>query len=172
MTTTRVFSGTLSQLVIADGAATALLTHTLRARTRTTPITIPGTVLGEIANLSEGPIALYGALSDNALVVLGPDRRRSTLAAARPRGEMGPPAPQVVAGDLSEIDFVTARATGKLYITGRLRCGDAQGGVTHPVLVRSPIADRIGGEITDGPVRVRAVRFGDTLEILDLVLPE
>ena len=170
--TARVFTGTLSNLVLGDGIATALLTHTLRERVRNTPITIPGAVIGRIENLSEGQVSLYGELKDGTLTVLGPDLRRRTLAAARPRGEMGPPAPQTVEGVLSDVSFLTARTTGKLYVKGTFEFATEEGTVTVPALVRSPLAETIGGDITDGVTTLRGVLLGDTFEVLGLVVPE
>jgi hypothetical protein len=148
--------------MVNETMAAGLLTHTHRERERDTPIRISADVMIKVGPLAEGPVALYGELKDGVLVVLGPDLRRSTLAAARPRGEMGPPAPHVVAGDLSAIEFRTARATGKLYITGQITVGST----TRAFLVRNPISEVIGGDITDGTVTLRGVLIGETFEVL------
>ncbi len=160
----RVFSGMLSHLMVNDVMAAGQLSHTYRDRPRDTPIRIDAEVLSKVGPLSEGPVALYGELKDGVLTVLGPDLRRSTLAAARPRGDMGPPAPKTVDAVLSEVDFRTAKATGKLYITGKATVGDE----TRTFIVRNPLAETLGENITDGAITVRGVVLGENFEILAL----
>lgn len=166
--TARVFSGLLSHLQVNDVMAAGLLSHTLRDRPHDTPIRISAEVIPTLGTLTEGPVALYGELQDGVLTVLGPDLRRRTLAAARPRGEMGPPAPRTFEGVVADLAFNTARATGKLYIRGSLTCPSEDGPVTLTFLVRSPLAETLGQDISDGPARLRGALVGDVLEVLGL----
>ena len=163
--TARVFTGTLSHLMVNEVMAAAQLTHTLRERERDTPIRISAEVLKTLGPLSEGPIALYGELTDGVLVVLGPDLRRRTLAAARPRGEMGPPAPQSVEGLLSDVTGHYAKATNAPYLKGRL----VVDGSETTAILRGDLVRTLGPALQDGPVSLRGVRVGETFEVLGLV---
>jgi hypothetical protein len=174
MTTARVFSGLLSNLVVADGIAAGSLTHSFRERERTTPIQIAADVLVKIGTPSEGETALYGEIRDGVLVVLGPDLRRRTLAAARPRGEMGPPAPQTIEVEVMSLVQHTAKTTGKPYIKGSLK----HEGVVKTYLVRGELAETFEdhGELdaerdVHAPFykRLRAVQVGDVVEVLDIL---
>jgi hypothetical protein len=163
MTITRVFSGLLSNLVVTDGIAAATLTHSFRERERATPIEIAADVMVRITDLAEGPTALYGELKDGVLTVLGPDLRRKTLAAARPRGEMGPPAPASLTAEIRSLESFVSRATGKTYLKGSLALAD---GATKTFLVRGALAESLPVTLTGTHVVLRAVVLGDTVEVL------
>ncbi len=163
MTTARVFSGMLSNLVVTDGIAAGTLTHTLRNVERVARIAIAADVLVRITDLSEGPAALYGELDGDVLTVLGPDLRRKTLAAARPRGEMGPPAPASLNVEILTLGAFTAKLTGKTYLKGSLALAD---GTTRTFLVRGALAETLPQTITGTQVRLRAVILGETVEVL------
>ncbi len=169
--TARVFTGTLSNLSVTDGVVTALLAHTVRDRAVSSPITIAADVALRLDGLAEGPVALYGALSQNRLTVLGPDLRRKTLAALRPRGEMGPPAPQVIEGVIANLAVHTAKATGKLYLKAGFAYATEDGTVEKTILVRYPLSEALAPELGDGVATLRCVLVGDTLEVLALVAP-
>lgn len=167
--TARVFTGLLSHLQMNEVMAAGLLTHTLRDSERDTPIRISAEVLTTLGTLTEGPIALYGDLKDGVLTVLGPDLRRRTLAAARPRGEMGPPAPQMIAGTIVSLNSLVARTTGKPYIKGTVMLQD---GSTQTYLVRGPLADSFAETVTSTDVRLRGVMMGDAIEVLGFEMPK
>ncbi len=175
MTTTRVFSGLLSNLVVADGIAAGTLTHTLRNVERVARITIAADVLVRITDLSEGPAALYGELDGDVLTVLGPDLRRKTLAAARPRGEMGPPAPQNLACEIVSYGRQISKATGKVYLKGTLRLAD---GLDRTYLVRnSDLAIDMAENLSDSksfredPIDLTVVMMGDVIEVIGIPAP-
>ncbi len=167
----RVFTGILSNLSVTDGVVSALLAHTVRDRAVSSRITISADVALRLDGLAEGPVALYGALSQNHLTVLGPDLRRKTLAALRPRGDMGPPAPQVIEGVISNLAFHTAKVTGKLYLKARFAYATEDGTVEKTLLVRHPLSEALATELGDGVATLRCLLVDDTLEVLALVTP-